>query len=267
MAKAKVEKQAAPRQAPPLPVAVQLYSVRALEQPSDELFAAIAAIGYDGVEVAGTYGLAAEALREKLDAHGLSVVSAHVPLAEMEADLPEVVRYHKTLGNDTLIVPWVGPDLRGEDAASWQTLGRRLEQLARRCSYANMRFMYHNHDFEMVEIDGRPAIDWMLEGVDPELVGFEIDVAWVQAGGQNVPAMLARYAGRCSRIHMKDLSESGEGKGLADVGYGILDWDAILPAARQAGVEWLVVEHDEPVDPLASIERSYAFLAEKQATG
>ena len=51
----------------------------------------------------------------------------------------------------------------------------------------------------------------------------------------------------------------------ADVGTGTLDWDAILPAAKAAGVEWFVVEHDFPSDPLGSIRASYDFLAAKLA--
>jgi sugar phosphate isomerase/epimerase len=134
-----------------------------------------------------------------------------------------------------------------------------------------MRFMYHNHDFEMVIIDGKPAIDWLMEGVaqtaGPVNVGLELDVAWAQYGGQDVPSLLQRFAGLVSHLHAKDLAvdpaANPEEKGLATVGSGKLDWDAILPAAKEAGVEWYIVEHDFPSDPFASIRSSYEFLARK----
>ena len=44
---------------------------------------------------------------------------------------------------------------------------------------------------------------------------------------------------------------------------GTLDWDAILPAAKEAGAEWYVVEHDEPKDPLGNVTQSAAYLAGK----
>jgi sugar phosphate isomerase/epimerase len=246
-----------------LPLAVQLYTLRNWKVPPEEIFATVAGIGYSGVELAGTYGLSAAELRAKLEASGLKPVSAHVSLNDMEANLTEIIRYHKALGNDTLIVPWVSEEVRGKTAASWQALGQRLGALARRCEHAGMHFMYHNHDFEMVVIDGRPAIEWLMEGAKGGNVGFEIDVAWVQHGGQDVPAMLGRYAGRCSRIHAKDLGDSAAEHGLADVGAGKLDWDAILPAAKAAGVEWYIVEHDYPTDPVTSIRQSYAFLSQR----
>ena len=241
-------------------LAVQLYTLRTMKEPPGEIFNALAEIGYQGVELAGVYGLSALALRDLLQGAGLRVVSAHVSLDSIEADLPAVVRYQKTLGNDVLVVPWVPESLRGPDAASWQALGARLARLARRASHAGMRLMYHNHDFEMVIIDGRPAIDWLLEAAGPA-VGFEIDLAWAQAGGQDPAAMLRQYAGRVSRVHAKDWSQ--EARDIADVGAGDVKWDEVLPAAAAAGAEWLIVEHDRPADPLASVGNSYAFLAGK----
>jgi sugar phosphate isomerase/epimerase len=48
--------------------------------------------------------------------------------------------------------------------------------------------------------------------------------------------------------------------GFADVGHGVLDWAALLPAAKAAGAEWYIVEHDLPKEPLVSIRRSFEFL-------
>ena len=83
------------------------------------------------------------------------------------------------------------------------------------------------------------------------------------AGGQDAPALLARFAGRCPRIHAKDLGDDPEEHGLADVGAGRLAWDELLPAVVAAGAEWLVVEHDHPRDPIASMRRSREFLGSK----
>ena len=124
-----------------------------------------------------------------------------------------------------------------------------------------MKLMYHNHAFEMESVDGKLAIDWLMESA-PKL-GFEIDLAWVQRGGQNGVQLLKKYAGRCPRIHCKDLAPEGENQdqmGFADVGHGVLDWNALLPAAKAAGAEWYIVEHDLPKEPLVSIERSFKFL-------
>ncbi len=255
------------------PIAVQLYTLRNVKQPPAAVLEQIAAIGYSGVEMAGTFapGMPAADLRKLLDAAGLKVVSAHVSLNDMEADLPGAIRAQKTLGNDVIIVPWVSEEVRGKTADSWKALGGRLGRLAKRCQHAGMRFMYHNHDFEMAVIDGKLAIDWLMEGAAQTAsgvpVGYEVDMAWVQRGGQDVVELVNRYSGRVARVHAKDLAvdpaADPQETGFAAVGSGKLDWEKILPAAKEAGVEWYVVEHDSPADAFANIRSSYEFLASK----
>ena len=48
--------------------------------------------------------------------------------------------------------------------------------------------------------------------------------------------------------------------GWADVGAGIIDWARYRREALAAGAQWLVVEHDKPRDPAASVRASRAHL-------
>lgn len=247
-----------------LPIAVQLYSLRNLQMPFDELLGKVAEIGYTGVETVGTHNLSAEEMKALLDKHGLQAASAHVAIAAMEADLDGVIAFNKAIGNHTLVVPFLAPDDRGKDAASWTALGQRLDGLGQRCKAAGMRLLYHNHAFEMETIEGKLAIDWLMASASAENVGFEVDLAWVVRGEQDGVQMLQKYAGRCPRVHCKDLAPAGQNEdqmGFADVGHGTMDWSALLPAAKAAGAEWYIVEHDLPKEPLTSIRRSYEFLA------
>ncbi len=249
-----------------LPIAVQLYSLRNLQIPFDEVLAEVAAIGYSGVELVGTHNLSAEEMKALLAKHGLQVVSSHAPMSALETDLETVIAFHKAIGNTVLVVPFLAPDDRGKDSAAWTQLGNRLAAIGQRCKDAGMTLLYHNHAFEMEVIEGKLAIDWLLEGAPADLLGFEIDLAWVQRGGQNGVELLQRYAGRCPRVHCKDLAPAGQNEdqmGFADVGHGVLDWAALLPAAKAAGAEWYIVEHDLPKEPLVSIRRSFDFLQSK----
>ena len=47
--------------------------------------------------------------------------------------------------------------------------------------------------------------------------------------------------------------------GLEDVGYGILNWEEIIPQAKASGAQWYIVEHDMPNGHVNSITRSYNF--------
>lgn len=249
-----------------LPIAVQLYSLRNLQIPFDELLGQVAAIGYTGLETVGTHKLSADEMQTLLDKHKLQVVSTHVAMNTMENDLDSVIAFNRAIGNTVLVVPFLAPDDRGKDGAAWSALGQRLAAIGQRCNDAGMKLLYHNHDFEMKMVDGKPAIDWLMASGGADTLGFEMDLAWVQRGGQNGVELLQKYAGRCLRVHCKDLAPEGENQdqmGFADVGHGILDWSALLPAAKAAGAEWYIVEHDLPKEPMNSMRRSFEFLKTK----
>jgi sugar phosphate isomerase/epimerase len=232
-----------------------------MTDPFDAVLGHVAAAGYAGVETIGDHGLSAPALLDLLHKHGLQAVSTHVGLPKLEADFDGVVAFNQTIGNSVLVIPALPQDVRPSDAAGWSQVGRRLESLGQRATDAGMRLLYHNHAWEMEPLQGKPALDWMMEAA-PNLE-WEPDLAWIVRGEADPLALLARYAGRCPRIHVKDLSPAGqneEEKGFADVGYGTLDWAALLPAAKAAGGEWYIVEHDWPQQPLRTIQRSYDFL-------
>lgn len=243
-------------------LAVQMYSLRELELPLDDTLREVAAAGYGGIETVGTQGVAADELRALLEKHGLEVASSHVAFADLEADPDGVTAFNRAVGNDTLIVPWIAPEARPQGAADWRALGGRLGALAATCETAGMTLLYHNHDFEMVEIDGQLALEHLLAGA-PASLGLELDLAWVVRGGRDPLELLQRFHGRVHRVHVKDIAPAGENEdedGWADVGSGTLPWDALLGAAREAGAQWFVVEHDRPKDPLASVRNSATYL-------
>jgi sugar phosphate isomerase/epimerase len=245
----------------PLPVAVQLYTLRAL--PFDAQLAAVAEAGYRAVETVGTHGLAAADMRAALAERGLQVISSHLPLDVLEQQLEEMVAFAREVGNDTLVVPWLAQEARPRDAEGWTKLGARLGELGRDCRQHGVSLLYHNHDFEMARLGDKTALEHLLDAADPDHLGLELDLAWVVRGGEDPLPLLEKYAGRCPRVHVKDLSPPGENEaedGWADVGHGTLDWPVLLPAAKAAGATWLIVEHDRPRDPAASIRRSRRYL-------
>ena len=245
-----------------LPVAVQMYTLRDYGSFEEQLELA-SSVGYDAIETVGTHGLSADEMNALLDEHGLDVVSSHVGLDVLRSDLAGVIEFNRAVGNDTIVMPYLGEDARPQDAAGWQELGRELGDIGARLQEEGLQLAYHNHDFEMVEIDGRLALDHLLGAADPENLMWQADVAWIARGGQDPAGLLERYAGRVASIHAKDNAPEGENqdqRGFADVGHGVIDWDAVLPAARDAGVDWYIVEHDMPADHERSITRSYEYL-------
>ncbi|MFN8488520.1 MAG: sugar phosphate isomerase/epimerase [Caldilineaceae bacterium] len=252
-----------------LPIAVQMYTLRHLQWPLAQLLEEIARIGYQGIETGSEHKASVEETNSLLNKHGLRIVASHVALQTLEADPQKVFDFNKSVGNTTIVIPWIGEDLRGKDAKGWMNLAAKFERLGERCAEAGMRLLYHNHDFEMAEIEGKTGIEWLLDSAAPETLGWEADLAWIQHGKQDIARLLRKYAGRIPRVHAKDLAPAGAGQdegGFADVGYGTVDWSAVLPAIKAAGSEWCVIEHDLPREPLTTIRRSFEFLKDRLST-
>src|SRR4051794_19786714 len=133
------------RYAAAMRLAVQLYTLRAkLAEDVPETLRALAEAGAEEVELAGLYDRSAAELREILDGAGLKACSAHAPLDRLEAEPDTVLEEARTLGVDTLIVPWVPAP---ENASAADALVARIVAAGVGVREAGFRFGYHNHDF------------------------------------------------------------------------------------------------------------------------
>lgn len=239
-------------------LAVQLYTLRALlAQDVPGTLTAVATAGYRSVELAGLPPMSARTLRDRLDEAGLQPVGAHVPLEELRADLPGQLERAKIVGYPRIIVPWL-PEAERETADGARRLAAELGRIAAACDAEGIALGYHNHAFEFAPLDETTIWQVLLETL-PATVELELDVYWASVGGQD-PADLIRASGdRIRLLHMKDRAAGPEGRDVTP-GDGVLDWQAIVDAARAAGVAWYVVEEDNPVEALAEIERGRRYL-------
>ena len=70
----------------------------------------------------------------------------------------------------------------------------------------------------------------------------ELDTCWILKGGEDPVAYISKYAGQTPQLHLKDMDPSDQS--VAEVGRGCLDVKEVYAAARQADVEWMIVEQD-----------------------
>lgn len=242
-----------------LDLAVQLYSLRHLPDLATALDA-VADAGYGFVETVHTQGLKAVELKDRLAARNLQVCSAHVALEQLENDLNATLTAHKYLETPLLVVPFLPAERRPQDRAGWQALGEHLAGIATQCRAAGFEVAYHNHDFELVDVGGQLGLDVLLDASQLQL---ELDLGWVARAGHHPLENLRHYADRCVRLHIKDValaSENTDEDGWADVGSGVLTWGEILVEAKRLELAYLIVEHDLPKDPIATINNSATFL-------
>lgn len=243
------------------PIAVQMYTLRNVAS-LDEQLKIVHDAGVHAVETVGTQNVAATELKRLLDKYSIKAVSSHVQLADLRNDLDGVVAFNKSIGNTTLVVPYLGEKDRPTDAAGWIALGKELGELSRQVQAKGMTLAYHNHDFELVDFNGKTGLELLFDAAGPGLK-TELDLAWVARSGHDPAAMLGKFRGRVFAVHAKDNAPKGQAQdegGFAALGKGVLDWKAILPAAADAGVQWYIIEHDEPLDPAKVVKTGADYL-------
>ena len=229
--------------------AIQLWTLRDHAGPQAETFERIAAAGYDGVEFAGLSDPVETA--RHMEAAGLLAAGAHVDADEIRADPDGVTGDLATLGVPYVVVPYLDDD-HFADAAAVAETATMLDDLA---SAVEKPLLYHNHTHEFVPVGTATAFDRLIEETT---VGIELDVGWVQAAGRDPVPLLETLSGRVPVVHVKDVTADGEPTGL---GEGVVDLGAVVDAARAAGTEWLVFEHDDPTDPMAAMETAADVLS------
>ncbi len=258
--------------APKKDMCVQMYSARSILNHDNyaEVLKTVAAMGYTAVETASydgenglIYGDTPEVFKQKVEAAGMKVLSAHVSrgLSREELDSGDLsaalewwdkcIQVHKEAGMKYIVTPWMGLQKTLKDL---QVYCDYLNEVGRRCKAAGIGYGYHNHAYEFEKVEDQVMYDYMLEHTDPELVFFQMDVYWTVIGKASPVDYFERYPGRFRMLHIKDEWEVGQS--------GMVGFDAIFKNADKAGLEDFVVEierykHD---DILVSFQESADYL-------
>lgn len=245
-----------------LNISVQLYTLRdATSADLPGVLKALKKIGYAGAELAGFGNLKTAAeVRKAFDDAGLKVSGAHIGIDQFETDIDRVIEDSKILGNENVIVPYLGEDRRksGED---YRKLAHELNGFGKKVAEAGLTLSYHNHAFEFEKFDGQYALDILWQHSDPNLVKAELDLYWVKRGGVDPVAYVKQLGKRCVLVHLKDM-EAGPDQKFAPVGTGTLDFEALSETCAEVGVQWGAVEQDNcyGADPLKNVEISFNNL-------
>ena len=239
-------------------IGIQLYTLR--KQAAADLagtLAQVAKIGYKEIELAGFYNHPAAEVRDILKQNGLKAPSAHIDLGLIETEPAKTFDDAKTIGLEWITVPSL-PRGKRETADDWKQLADRFNKAATQAKAAGFRFAFHNHNDIVKQTGDVLPIEILMKETDPALVSYEMDIYWVVNGGADPLALLARYPGRFKMLHVKDSAGPPDNK-MTEVGAGTIDFKKIFASAK--GIEHYFVEHDNPVDAIASATASYKYLS------
>ncbi|MEM8739177.1 MAG: sugar phosphate isomerase/epimerase [Planctomycetota bacterium] len=255
-------------------IAAQMYTLRDhCKTPAEiaQTCAKLKAIGYEAIQAsaAGFATIDAETLKKILDDHGLACCATHRSLDQLE-DVDAEIAFHEAIGSRYTALGgwgWSGDETQEQ----WVEFIDRFSKLASAYEGSSLKIGYHNHSHEFAPFGWADAPENISPASTPYTVletklgpaaFFEVDTYWVAHAGADPAAWLRRLSGRVPAIHMKDLTINGKREHkMCEVGAGNLNWPAILDAARDAGVEWYIVERDEgDLDPFESLKISLENL-------
>ncbi len=261
---------------------IQLYSLGFDNQePMPVSFQKLAAMGYKEVEFAGSNygGMSVEEMKTALEEAGLTAVSSHVSMENMEKDIP----YAAAIGCKMIVCPMF--DFASKEEAL--ELARLLDKYGKLAKEHGIKIGYHNHTQEFNMDEGKYLLDYVIENTDPEYVGFELDCGWCSNAGQDPVEYINKHAGRIMAIHVKENNAvSGPKKAVSmyeekkpfhfeigpdgkpifppeilkffeenqklncATGQGIVDWKAVKAAAEaQSNEMHFFVEREANYDP------------------
>ena len=239
-------------------LAAQLYTVRDyLKTPEDirSSLAKVSEIGYAAVQLSALGPIEPRVLRRIADDLGLDIVATHVDYDRILTDVQSVIDDHEIWSCKNVAIGSMPQSYRDRDG--FARFARDASAVVAPLIEAGLTFSSHNHSFEFERIDHRTGMEILFEESDPERIFAELDTYWIQHGGANPVTWIRKLAGRIRIVHLKDMAMRGFEQKFAEVGEGSMEWEPILGACRDAGVEWYIVEQDVcPGDPFQSLEKS-----------
>ncbi|MCA9125898.1 MAG: sugar phosphate isomerase/epimerase [Planctomycetales bacterium] len=256
-------------------IGLQLWTVR--NQLTNDVSGTLKAVvdaGYKQVELMNI-AESADIVRTAKDL-GLEVRSAFfnwetiaVPSNSNAPAIEKLIDSAKEYGLEYMVFGYIGKQAR-DTSDKLKGIADRTNAAAEKVHAAGMKLSYHNHAFEFEKLDnGKTGFEIFMEGFDPQLVNFELDVFWAAIGGWAPIDTMKKLGKRLGQIHLKDLKAGqgtiyDEGKvpndAFQEVGNGILDMKSIVQLATDYGVTQFHVEQDQSPDPIASIGQSSRYV-------
>lgn len=255
------------------PLGLQLWSMREYTQNDvRDALRRVREMGFQEVELAGTYGMPVDEFRQLLDSVGLDATASHFPYERMRDSLEAVLDDAEGLGVDYLGIAWIPHEGPFDDALARQTAAD-FNRFGEAAAARGMTFFYHVHGYEFrADENGETPFDVLVAETNPESVKFEMDVFWTALPGVDPVDLLQQYPDRWELMHVKDMREdwplgdhSGSAPAEADVpvGTGQIDYVEVLRTAREIGLDRYYIE-DESVAPLENIPLSIQYLESVQ---
>jgi sugar phosphate isomerase/epimerase len=240
--------------------AAQLYTLRnEISKDFPGVLRELKKMGWEAVQIDGLYDYSPEEIAEVLKETGLKTAGMHISLDRMNDELESVLKEADLFGTTDFFCHYLEEGMQNFEG--YLKAKHDLLEVAKKVTPKGYRVGYHNHDFEFkTKIDGKFALDYILEEKEGLSLYPEVDTYWVKMAGIDPLSYIEKFPNRIPILHLKDMTNDDR-KYFAEVGTGSIDFEPILAWGEHNGVEFYAVEQDFcPGNPLDSLELSLTNL-------
>ena len=194
---------------------------------------------------------------------GLEPIMPGMPGEFLTTDFDKIVADCKALDCDMLRIGMLPMNCMGSRDKALDFV-KRADEMAARLKEHGIDLYYHNHHIEFTKYDGEYLLDIIKNNT--QHMGFELDIHWIQRGGENPVEFIKKYSGRIRLLHLKDyrIGEVKMPEGpldpktfmaaftnvveFAEVGEGTLPIKECIEVGLAGGSEYFLIEQDTTYD-------------------
>ena len=206
----------------------------------------------------------ARELKALVDEQGIEICSVQVKPKYVFGDPEKIIGFCRTVGCKRVVISMLpfGCILGGEDKLYdfLDSLDRTYELYEQ----GGVTLAYHHHNWEYITLSsGKTRMQELLERT--KRIKIVHDTYWTARSGRTPAEQIKEFGDRLLGIHLRDLTFKKHGIDVrsADcaVGDGVIDFEAVLRAAREVGCGYYVIEQKTD-RPYTEIEKSFKRLGE-----
>ncbi|MDR3690807.1 MAG: TIM barrel protein [Fimbriimonas sp.] len=236
------------------PLAIQLYTLRDAMANGNHLpiLKELAATGYKGIEGHG-FGMPNTEFRKVVEDMGMKV-SSYFGECPTPDTVNQFIDAARDLGVSDTVCGFGPPEYASVEAI--KETAKKLNAVAPAIVGAGLTFSLHNHWWEYEIVEGRLAIEWMVDEC-PD-VTLELDTYWATNFAANKAAdMVTKFGKKVKLMHVKD-GPMVRDEPMTAAGAGKVD---IAEAIRAGDPNWLILEMDYcATDMMEAVKESYRYL-------
>ncbi|MGJ8692554.1 MAG: sugar phosphate isomerase/epimerase family protein [Thalassotalea sp.] len=249
-------------------IGLQLYSLR--NQMKEDLPQAIKQVsdwGIRNVEAGGAlYGFSVNEFKAELEKNNLALVSADTSYDEVNTNPMGAVYKAKYYGAKYATFYWIPHNGKtGFTIDKAQEAVAVLNKAGKLMQAHGITLQYHPHGYEFQKFEDGTVLDYMLKNVTE--AKFQMDVFWMKQGGMDPLALLQKYPGKFTSLHLKDrlIGSPNSSNGAADVetqvvlGSGDVGIAGVVAEAKKQGIRYFFIE-DESSRVLQQVPKSLHYL-------